>query len=80
MKKKTPRKLHLHRETLRTLGSDRLSGIVGGATTTKYLQACSNPCHTDLCNGNDTNSCNVFSCASCFAVTCGCDTLVDQCP
>jgi hypothetical protein len=71
MKKKTPKKLHLYRETVGRLGSDQLSQAAGGATTTQYLQACSNPCHTDLCNGNDTaQSCNVFSCQSCILAGC----------
>ena len=67
MKKKAPKKLSLHRETVGILDSSQLSRAGGGATVAG--QACSNPCVPR--NGNDTaDSCNVFSCQTCILAGC----------
>lgn len=80
MKRKTSRKLTLHRETLHMLTPSQLPQVLGAAypIATNVGGRCSNPCIPR--NGNDTgDSCNIFSCASCIIATCGCDTMVDQC-
>lgn len=56
MKKKTPKKLQLHRETLSALQEPQLRHIAGGLVTTTRLQTCQDfTCNTcpdiDTCLG-----------------------------
>ena len=77
MKRKTPRKLTLRRETLHLLAASQLSQAAGAATVAG--QACSNPC-VPRTGGDTADSCGgVVSCASCVIATCGCLTVVADC-
>jgi|HubBroStandDraft_3_1064219.scaffolds.fasta_scaffold08233_2 hypothetical protein len=46
-KKMAGKKVHLNRETLRQLSTDRLEAVAGGATGRSLCYTCGSVCHTN---------------------------------